>query len=184
MTKEELNELIEACKQRHLYSQKKLYQHFYSYGMTVCMRYARDREEAKEIFNDGFLKVFAKLNQYTPSLSFKAWINRILVNTAIDHYRKYQNKPRTVDIVHAQHFEASSSVLEDLSAQDVLKLVQQLSPAYRVVFSLYVVEGYKHHEIAKKLGISEGTSKSNLAKAKAKLKAMLYKRNEKTNRYG
>lgn len=184
MTKEKLNELIKACKRRHLQSQKELYRHFYSYGMTICMRYAKNREEAKEILNDGFVKVFTKLNQYTPELSFKAWLNRILVNTAIDHFRKYQNAPKTVDIIHAQHFETSSTVIQELSAQELLSLVQKLPSSYRIVFSLYVVEGYKHHEIAKKLGISEGTSKSNLAKAKAKLKAMLSKVNEKTNRYG
>ena len=184
MTQEELNDLIKACKKNHLKSQKELYRHFYSYGLTICMRYARDREEAREILNDGFLKVFSKINQYTEGLSFKAWVNRILVNTAIDHFRKYQNSPKTVDIIHAQHFETSATIVQDLNAKDLLKLVQKLPPSYRIVFSLYVVEGYKHHEIATKLGISEGTSKSNLAKAKAKLKAMMIRMNEKANRYG
>ena len=184
MIKEELNELIKACRKHHLPSQKKLYQHFYSYGMTVCMRYAKDREEAKEILNDAFLKVFSRLDQYTIGLSFKAWLNRILVNTAIDHFRKYQNIPKMVDIVHAQHLRTAAKALDELSTAELLELVQKLSPSYRIVFSLYVIEGYKHWEIAQKLGISEGTSKSNLAKAKAKLKAMLLQWNGKSNKYG
>lgn len=184
MTKEALTELIKACKRNDPKSQKALYRHFYNYGMTVCSRYARNREEAKEIMNDAFVKIFTKLDQYNFSLSFKAWLNRIMVNTAIDHYRKYQSVPRTVDLVYAQHIEVNDRVLENISAKDILKLVQKLSPSYRIAFNLFVVEGYKHHEIAEKLGISTGTSKSNLAKARLKLKAMIQTIDKNKTKYG
>jgi len=184
MTKEALIELIKACKRKDPQSQKALYRHFYNYGMTISSRYARDREEAKEIMNDGFVKVFTKLDQYDLSLSFKAWVNRIIVNTAIDHYRKHQSMPRTVDLIHAKHIETGHNVLENISARDILALVQKLPPAYRIAFNLHVVEGYKHEEIAEKLGITSGTSKSNLAKARLKLKSMIKALEDKKTKYG
>lgn len=184
MNQEALTALIKACKKNDPKSQKALYRHFYNYGMTICSRYARDREEAKEIMNDGFVKIFTKLDQYSLAQSFKAWVSRIFVNTAIDHYRKYQSKPKTVDLIHAQHVEADNLILSHLSAGELLQLVQKLSPAYRVVFNLYVVEGFKHHEIAERLGISSGTSKSNLAKARLKLKTMIQLMENKKAKYG
>lgn len=102
-------------------------------------------------------------------------MNKILVNTAIDHYRKFQNQPQTVDIVHAQHYEIEAEALQNLTVEEIFEMVKQLPPAYRVAFNLYVVEGYKHPEIAEKLGISVGASKSNLAKARMRLKAMINK---------
>jgi RNA polymerase sigma-70 factor (ECF subfamily) len=146
--------------------------------MTVCLRYAAHREEAKEILNDAFVKVFTKLNLYDPNLSFKAWLNKILVNTAIDYFRKNQSNPQIMDLVHAQHYEVAADALQNLSIQEVFQMVNRLSPAYRMVFNLYVVEGFKHHEIAEKLGISTGASKSNLSKAKMRLKAMITQANE------
>lgn len=184
MNEKELQQIIESCRKQDSDSQKRLYKHFYNYGMTICSRYARNREEAKEIFNDGFFKIFTKLQQYNPDHSFKAWLNRIMVNTAIDHYRKNQTKPQLVDIVHAQHYETRAIAIENISEREILDLVQQLAPSYRMVFTLHVVEGFKHPEIAEKLGITVGTSKSNLAKARTKLKAMLINLEKKTNRYG
>ncbi len=180
----EFSQLLQNCQKQHADSQKQLYRQFYNYGMTICSRYARDREEAKEIFNDAFFKVFTKLDMYTPGQSFKAWLNRIIVNTAIDHYRKNQSQIPTVDLVHAQYMETPSTILENLSAKEILALVQHLPPSYRLVFNLHVVEGYSHPEIAQKLDISVGASKSNLAKARSKLKALLYKVHQKSNRYG
>ena len=184
MNPEVLTELIEACKRKDPKSQKALYRHFYNYGMTICSRYARDRGEAVGIMNDAFVKIFTKLDQYNHSLSFRAWLNRIMVNTAIDHYRKYQSKPKTVDLIHAKYRETESPVLARMAAGEILKLVQQLSPAYRVVFNLHVVEGFKHHEIAEKLGITVGTSKSSLAKARLKLQAMIQLMDNKKTKYG
>ncbi len=184
MTENELHQLVLACRKMDAPSQKKIYRHFYNYGMTVCSRYASTTEEAREILNDGFVKVFTKIDKYSANRSFKAWINKILVNTSIDHYRKKKSEPKTIDLIHAQYVETSASAIEMLSAKDLLKMVQRLPPSYRIVFSLHAVEGFTHVEIAKKLGISEGTSKSNLAKARVKLKAMLHSSNEKRNYYG
>jgi RNA polymerase sigma-70 factor (ECF subfamily) len=178
MTREQLSIIIKKCKNNDRDSQRLLYKHFYNYGMTVCLRYAAHREEAKEILNDAFVKVFTKLNLYDPNLSFKAWLNKILVNTAIDYFRKNQSTPQIVDLVHAQHYEVADEALQNLSVQEVFQMVNRLSPAYRMVFNLYVVEGFKHHEIAEKLGISTGSSKSNLAKAKMRLKAMIQQASE------
>lgn len=184
MTDTDLQQLIANCRKYDPVSQKKIYRHFYNYGMTICYRYAQNTEEAREILNDGFVKAFTKLDKYTQGSSFKGWLSRILVNTAIDSYRKKQSRPQTVDLIYAQHVETSASALDELTAKDVLNLVQQLAPSYRIAFNLHVVEGYTHPEIAKKLGISEGTSKSNLAKARVKLKAMLQLLDEKKSKYG
>lgn len=137
------------------------------------------------MLNDGFIKIFSKLNQYSPDRSFKGWLNRILVNTAIDYYRKRKHDPQVVDLVHAQHYSSiGTDALGQIAEKEILALVQKLPPSYRIVFGLHVVEGYSHPEIAEQLGISVGTSKSNLAKARTKLKAMLYKIEEKRNNYG
>ncbi len=152
--------------------------------MTICSRYASHREEAKEILNDAFFKVFTKLDKYQGDQSFKSWLNRILVNTAIDHYRKRRHDEQTIDLVHASHLRTEESPLEQLSAKELLALVQQLPPSYRMVFNLHVVEGYSHPEIAEKLGISKGTSKSNLSKARLKLQSLFLKMESKNNRYG
>ena len=178
MTREQLAIIIKKCSNNDRDSQRLLYKHFYNYGMTVCLRYAAHREEAKEILNDGFVKVFSKLNLYDPNLSFKGWLNKILVNTAIDYFRKNQSSPQIVDLVHAQELETAEEVLQNLSVEAIFQMVNRLSPAYRMVFNLYVVEGFKHSEIGEKLGISEGTSKSNLAKAKLRLQTMIQQADE------
>lgn len=173
--------LLEGCKKNDRESQRLLYQHFYAYAMGICLRYCRSLEEAKEIVNDGFMKVFQKLNQHETELSFKGWLRKIMIHSAIDHYRKESK--------HYHHVEASAdrvvepvvgTVLDDISYAELIGMIQHLSPAYRSVFNLHVIDGYTHDEIAKILGISEGTSKSNLMKARENLKAMI----EKTNRKG
>lgn len=184
MTSTTLQKLLNSCKAGKRDSQKELYRHFYNYGMTICSRYARDREEAREILNDGFLKAFTHLEQYDASRSFKAWLNRILVNTCIDYFRKNRTNPQLVDLIHAQHVEVEPIVIQQLSAAEISNLVQKLSPGYRMVFNLHAVEGFKHTEIAEKLGITVGTSKSNLAKARVKLKAMIYSLDDKKSKYG
>jgi RNA polymerase sigma factor (sigma-70 family) len=184
MTDANLQQLIANCRRYDPVSQKAIYRHFYNYGMTICYRYAQNTEEAREILNDGFVKAFTKLDKYTDDSSFKGWLSRILVNTAIDHYRKNQVRPQTVDLVYAQHVETAASALEELTAKDLMDLVQKLAPSYRIAFNLHVVEGYSHPEIAEKLGITEGTSKSNLAKARVKLQSMIQLLEEKKSRYG
>ncbi len=167
-----LAELIDACSQGDRHSQKMLYQHFYSYAMSICLRYAADKEEAQEILNDGFLKVFTKLHAYDRAKPFQMWLRRIMINTCIDYYRKRKRALQHVEVDKAYQVKEEANVLDEISAQEILNLVQELPPSYRLVFNLYVIEGYKHEEIAEQLGIHVGTSKSNLAKARKHLKRM------------
>jgi RNA polymerase sigma-70 factor (ECF subfamily) len=143
--------------------------------MGIALRYSKNREEALEILNDGFLKAFTKINQYNASYPFKAWLRKILINASIDYHRKY-HKLTEVEKLQAQSSTNTYTynlALDNLAYEDLIKVIQRLSPAYRLVFNLAVIEGMTHKEIAKKLGISEGTSKSNLSKAKGKIQSLL-----------
>lgn len=164
--------LVEGCKNRDRESQRLLYKHYFSYALGICIRYSGSEADAKEILNDGFMKVFNKINQYNSERSFQGWLKRIMINTAIDHYRANKKHNRDVTI---EGFDRAYEVgvVDELSYNELLKLVQQLSPMYRTVFSLYVIDGYGHEDISKKLGISVGTSKSNLFKARSNLRKML-----------
>ncbi|MFK7906089.1 MAG: RNA polymerase sigma factor [Chitinophagales bacterium] len=170
-------ELLAGCIRGERMYQKELYHKYYGRMMGVCMRYTNNREEAKDVLNEGFMKVFKNLARYKPNHSLEAWIKRIMINTSIDHYRKNKKLRNNVDIEYAstKPAEGNVNIISQLSAEEILKLVQRLTPAYRTVFSLYVIEGYNHREIGEKLGVSEGTSKSNLAKARGKLRAMIAK---------
>jgi RNA polymerase sigma-70 factor (ECF subfamily) len=137
------------------------------------MRYTSSNEEAEEVLNDGYLKVFNNLAKYDHALPFKAWLRTIIVNTAVDHYRKHSKYAQQVDIEEVEITDLSVDVISKISAEEILNLVQQLSPAYRMVFTLYVIDGYNHREIAEMLGIKEGTSKSNLQDARKKLQMMI-----------
>lgn len=169
--------IIEGCLRQNRLSQERLYQHFYGYAMSICLRYAKNRQEARVILNMGFLKVFNKLDQYSSDYPFQGWLRRILINTAIDHHRTLKKRLQFVALDHLSTKESSYD--EDFSIDpsvDTLAVLQELSPAYRLVFNLYVMEGYKHHEIAEKLGISVNTSKTNLLRAKQKLKQLISSR--------
>ena len=155
----------------------------YQYGMGIAAGYASSTDEIGEIANDGFLKMFLHIDRYKKHVPFDLWLRRIIINSGIDHYRKYHK---------SQHKKTKSLVAErsvnqgllKLEEDDLLRQIQQLSPAYRLVFVLYVVEGYTHAEIAKKLKISIGSSKSNLHKAREKLKEMLHKTNARIEEHG
>lgn len=170
--KEHLAKLIAACRRGKPSSQLELYRYFYSYGMGICLRFAHNRESAQEMLNDGFLKVFLKIDQYDPSMAFKPWLRKIIVHAAVDHYRKYKQ----LNIERYQSTNDSSiynEALDHLEYNDLLTIMQALPHAYRLVFNLYVVEGLPHAEIAEQLGISVGASKSNLARAREKIKQLL-----------
>jgi len=169
----QLIELLEQCKQGVRSSQKELYRRYFSYGLTICLHYSKNREEAEEIFNDGFIKVFKKLGQFEHRSAFKSWLRQVMVRTAIDYHRKYHLKSKNFNIIHLQQAESvENEALYNLSLDDALTLLQKLTPAYRMVFNLFVLEGYTHAEIAEVLNINIGTSKSNLAKAKKKLRTL------------
>lgn len=167
--------LIEGCRRGNRASQLKLYEHFYSYGLSISLRYSKNREEALEILNDSFLKAFLKIDQYDSDLPFKPWLRRILINSSIDYHRKYSRLNETLEVTPTTEVATASYnfALDNLEFEDLIVVLQKLSPAYRLVFTLYVIEGFKHQEIAEKLNIGIGTSKSNLAKARMKLKSIL-----------
>lgn len=169
----ELQSLIQDCRAGKREARAQIYRQFYNYAMSICLRYSRDREEAKEIVNDGFLKIFAKLDKYDRGRSFQAWLRRIMINASIDFYRRNQKHYQQTDLATAHHIGIEPEGLSGLTEQEILLAVQKLPPSYRMVFVLFVIEGYKHTEIAKELGISVGTSKSNLSKARSKLKHSL-----------
>ena len=175
-----LEHIIQGCINANRDSQKQLYKLYYGFSMGVCMRYSAHYAEAEEIVNDGFLKIFNKIEAFGPSYksyeaSFVGWIKKIFIYTAIDHYRK-NNRSITIPILDDRHLEIienSSNPVDEMSYKEIIELVQHLSPAYRTVFNLYVLDGYKHEEISKQLSISVGTSKSNLAKARINIQKML-----------
>ena len=176
----ELEKIVDGCVKGKRKYQKQLFEMFYGKMMGVCMRYAKDRDEAQDMVQNGFIKIFKKLDVYNFEGSLEGWIRRIMVNTAIDQIRKNKRDPFAIEDDHrVQNIEEDIPFSEEdeqhikIKAEAAIEAISKLSPAYRTVFNMYVIEGYTHKEIAEYLGISEGTSKSNLAKAKQKLKAEL-----------
>lgn len=169
--------ILEGCRRGSRNSQRKLYEHFYGYAMNICLRYSRKREEAVEILNDAFLKALTRLDQYDPDYPFRGWLRQIIVHSAIDYHRKNHKLPAQLELAVVADKSEDEMPMPRLSPdEDVLPVLQELTPAYRVVFNLFVMEGYKHHEIAEMLGISVSTSRSNLLRAKEKLRAILEKK--------
>ena len=182
---EDLNLLIRGCILNERESQKKLYNSFYSYGISICDRYTRLKEDSIEIFNDSFLKIFKEIHRYTPSYadeinSFKGWIRKIIIYTAIDHNRKHNkhnfNSELDKSIVYLPVNEAN--VFDMISYDEIIQAIRELSPAYRTVVNLFIIDGFSHEEIAAKLDIAVGTSKSNLFKARQQLQKILKKDNQ------
>jgi RNA polymerase sigma-70 factor (ECF subfamily) len=178
--REKFREIVEGCIANNRKCQEQLFKLFYGKMLSVCIRYIPDRDSAQEVLQEGFIKVFDKIGAFDHKGSLEGWIRRIVVNTAIDHIRKSKKDPFRTDQDDDFKLGTSDPMVEmeelqllELKAELAMKAIQQLSPAYRTVFSLYVLEDYSHKEIAEKLGISEGTSKSNLAKAKMNLQRIL-----------
>ncbi|MCP9768057.1 RNA polymerase sigma factor [Lacihabitans sp. LS3-19] len=165
----DLVSVLDGCRADRGSAQKHLFEQYYGLAKKICLRYAGSSDEVDEMVNDGFLKVFAKIKLYDANQSFEAWFRTVLVRTCIDYYRKNSPKVSLIDIQNAPQIESNDGLIERLSAEEILELVQKLPPSYRMVFSLYVVEGYSHAEIAEMLNINEGTSRSNLVKARHKM---------------
>ena len=167
------DDLIKGCLKKHRLAQKYLYQKYYGRLLGIGMRYTGHKEEAIDVLNRAFLKIFKNLKHYKPSGSFSGWMAKIVWNTAIDYVRS-QAKYRKVMRYEITYDKAiSMKVMDELIAEDLYKKIQQLPLASRSVFSLYVIDGYKHREIADLLNISIGTSKWHLADAKRKLRVLL-----------
>jgi len=176
--------LIDGCLAEDRRAQQRVYELFYGKMMAVCLRYTKNADQAKDILQDGFIKVFKSVEKFNRAGSFEGWIRRIMVNTAIDHFRRTKNsylllgEERSIEDFGDQDEEdvladESSEDYMELKPADIINAMQKLTPAYRTVFNLYVFEELTHKEIADMLGINIGTSKSNLAKAKHNLKKFL-----------
>ena len=166
-------DLIKGCVDGNRRMQETLYQRFAPKMYGVCLRYAGTAEDAEDILQEGFIKIFKKIGSFRGDGSFEGWIRRVFVNTSIEHFRRKRYlqpvSEKEENTIEGKYL----SVLDEMAEKDVLSLVQQLSPGYRTVFNMYVVEGYTHKEIADMLGISEGTSKSQLSRAKVILQDMV-----------
>lgn len=178
MSEEELHQLIRGCLKQDRKCQKMLYKAFYGFSMGICLRYAGDRDEAAEVMNQGFFKVFTRIESYDSAKPFKAWLGRIMVNTSIDYYRANLKMAYADDLDKAEQISDGDFADRNLRYEDLLAMVQKLPQAYRTVFNLFAIEGYMHEEIAEMLGINTGTSKSNLHKARQKLKQMIQEADE------
>lgn len=169
----DLSSILDACRDGNAQAQRCLIRQFAGYAKSISVRYAATFEEAEEIVNDCFLKVFNHLHSYDNAQPFKAWFRTIAINTAIDYYRKNLKWQGQLSLDDLEVADWSDDILSEISAQEILIMVQRLPPAYRLVFTLFVIDGYSHKEIANMLGIQEGTSKSNLRDARRKLQTMI-----------
>ena len=182
LSAEEITFHIKACALNDRESQKKIYTAFYGYAMSVCDRYTNNQDDSVEILNDGFLKIFKEIHRYKPTYadvvsSFMGWLRKIMVYTAIDHFRRNQKHRFTAELDNGiiQIASGGEDALDRISYDEIIKSIQQITPGYRTVLNLFVIEGFSHEEIAEKLGISVGTSKSNLSKARKQLQRILLK---------
>ncbi|HLP11999.1 MAG TPA: RNA polymerase sigma factor [Flavobacteriales bacterium] len=167
-------ELIEGCKARNPLSQKQLYEKYSRKMMGVCMRYMNNRDEAEDVLQDGFVKVFEKIGSFQSQGSFEGWIRRIFVNTALDSIRRNKEHNLLADIDQVGYaLDSGYNVESTLNAEELLNILNNIPTGYKVVFNMFVIEGYSHKEIAEELGVSESTSKTQFLRAKAYLvKAM------------
>jgi RNA polymerase sigma factor (sigma-70 family) len=173
------SDLISGCIEGNRRMQEELYRRFSPRMYAVCLRYAGNAEEAEDILQEGFIKIFKKLDSFRSEGSFEGWVRRIFVNTAIEHFRRKRYLQPVTEKEENTLEGNYLSVLDNLAERDIMELVAQLSPGYRTVFNMYVVEGYTHKEIGDILGISEGTSKSQLSRAKMILQDLVKKFIEK-----
>ena len=167
------SDLIEGCRAGDRKMQEMLYQRFSGKMFSVCLRYSGNNDDAQDLLQEGFIKIYKNLDKYRGDGSFEGWIRRIFVNTSIEHYRKKSALQKAIDPAEVMVEDKEWNVLDDLAEGDIIKLIQQLSPGYKLVFNMHVIEGYSHKEIGEILGINEGTSKSQLARAKTVLKKMI-----------
>lgn len=163
-------QLIEGCRRGDRLAQKELYERYSRRMMGVCLRYANDRETARDLLQDGFVKVFTGMDSYSGAGSFEGWMRKIFVNCALEYLRKSDVLRDSTDLDNtAELIHPESSVLSDMSAAELMKLVQELPTGFRTVFNLFAIEGYSHKEISEMLEITESTSRSQFTRAKQML---------------
>ncbi|MDR0384491.1 MAG: sigma-70 family RNA polymerase sigma factor [Prevotellaceae bacterium] len=163
-------QLIKECIKKDIRAQKQLYERYAPLMMSVCMRYVKDRDLAHDLLQDGFIKLFDKIHTYSGSGSFVGWMRKIFVNTALEYLRRNDVLRYSVDVDAAFNIENSDeSPVDKISADELMACIGELPPGFRTVFNMFAVEGYSHAEIAEQLGIQEGTSRSQYARARALL---------------
>jgi RNA polymerase sigma factor (sigma-70 family) len=172
------SELVLACVRKESWAMQKLYEENYGIMYAICLRYTSSKEEAIDLLHDSFLKIFNKIHTYEAGTMLQAWMKRITVNSCIDHFRK-ESKRYYSDLEEARMISHSDmSPLDQLRLEEIMVAIQQLPTAYRAVFNMHIVDGYSHKEISEILHINESTSRSNLVKARQKLKEILRIGNE------
>lgn len=168
--------LVDGCAKGKPSAQRELYERFSRKMFGVCLRYAKNEEEAQDILQDGFVKVFQKIEYFKKEGSLEGWIRRIMVNTALDQIRKNKKEQMNVAMDKVDFMVTKNEfILENLMAEDLLKMLNELPIGYRTVFNLFAIEGYSHKEIAEQLGVTENTSKSQYSRARKTLQSMLEK---------
>jgi RNA polymerase sigma factor (sigma-70 family) len=164
---EKLEILLKGCRKGKPRSQEALYKRFAAAMYGICLQYAASEEDAQDIMQEGFLKVFKKLDQVNNPAAFPGWIRKVMINTALEKYRSQVILQRMDDVRGEADEATDDGIFDNLTCQELVELIRTLSPKYRMVFNLYAIEGYSHKEISEELGISVGTSKSNLSRARA-----------------
>ncbi len=166
--------LANKCIEGDPRAQRELFEMYAPKMMGVCLRYMKDQAQAEDVLQDGFVKVFTKLDKYTGNGSLEGWVRRIMVNTSLDHLRKTNKFNANVSMDDVSYkVESDADALSDLMEEDLLKLIREMPDGYKTVFNMFAIEGYSHKEISVKLGISENTSKSQYSRAKAYLRTKL-----------
>jgi len=171
-------EILIGCQANNENAQKYLFDRYSRIMTGVCMRYADSYEEAQDIVQDAFIKVFKKIETFSGKGSLEGWIRKIMINTALDYLRSIKNERFHLDVDEVEFLlHKKEMIVESLQAQDLLKIIRTLPVGYRTVFNLYAIEGFSHKEIAKQLNISENTSKSQYSRARSLLQKKLEKLN-------
>jgi RNA polymerase sigma factor (sigma-70 family) len=168
-------DIISGCLRHNRKAQQMLWNQYSGFLLAVCMRYAADRPEAEDMLQEAFIRIYFNLGDYTGTGSFKGWLRKVTVNSAITYYNKNLRHKHHIDIDDYVSTETGTAGFEEdfYTAEDLYRVLGELSPGYRMVFNLYTLEGYKHHEIADMLGIDVNTSKSQYSRARAVLRKKL-----------
>jgi RNA polymerase sigma-70 factor (ECF subfamily) len=169
----DFEQVVEACRANNAQAQRVLFKQFYGYAKSVSLRYTATIDEAEDVLNESFLKVFQHLHQYDTALPFKAWLRTIVINTAISYYRKYHKLDTSAGLEQGQDVAFDDNVVDQISAEEILALVQQLPTTQRAVFSMHVVDGYSLREVADLLHCNEATVRSHFLRARQRLQTAI-----------
>ncbi len=172
-------DIIQHCKTGSLKHQEMLYKLFYGYAMGISLRYSLNRDDALEVTNDAFIKVFNNIKSYDNNKSFKAWLRTVIINTAIDRRRKDLKHQQLSNLEDAASISHQATAIENLNAQDILNIMGQLPPVQVTVFNLYEIDGYSHDEIAQMLSLSASSSRVYLTRAKERLRSIINKQQQR-----